>query len=159
LTQINTEDTDRRTLPLTDELVQLLAEHQSAQPDGYPYVFVSSRRYEFIQEQKREGQWNVLKGSYPLSNFDRQFKALLRRSGIEGRTFHDLRRTCLTNWLRNGLREHDVMNMAGHASFETTRKFYLAIRDDLLDQTRQASAHALESISVARLLLAPSKSS
>jgi hypothetical protein len=58
----------------------------------------------------------------------------------------------LTNWLANGLSEFDVMTMAGHASFETTRRFYLAVRGDLLDRARKASSVVLKSITVAPLL-------
>ncbi len=36
--------------------------------------------------------------------------------------------------------EHDVMTLTGHAKFETTHKFYLAVADDLVDRARQASA-------------------
>lgn len=54
--------------------------------------------------------------------------------------FHDLRNTALTNWFRNGMSEHDVMRLAGHASFETTHKFYLAVADDLVDRARVATA-------------------
>jgi hypothetical protein len=42
---------------------------------------------------------------------------------------------CLTKWFANGLKEFDVMTMAGHSSFETTRRFYLVICGDLLDKT------------------------
>ena len=34
------KDADRRTLPLTEEIVQMLVDHQAQQPEGYPYVFV-----------------------------------------------------------------------------------------------------------------------
>jgi len=53
------KDTDRRTLPLTDELVKLLAEHQASQPEGCPYVFVPASRYEHIQARRRAGSWTV----------------------------------------------------------------------------------------------------
>ena len=76
----------------------------------------------------------------------------MAKADIEKGEFHDLRRTCLTNWLANGLSEHDVMTMAGHASFETTRRFYLAVRHDLLDRARKASSVALKFVSVAKLL-------
>jgi integrase len=69
--------------------------------------------------------------------------------------FHDIRRTCLSNWFVNGLREYDVATMAGHASFETTRQFYLAVRIDLIEWTRKASGKAMEEISVANLLQMP----
>ena len=70
-------------------------------------------------------------------------------------TFHDLRRTCITNWFAFGLSEFEVMIMAGHASFETTRRFYLAVRKDIMERAREASAKAMKGISVAHALRAP----
>ena len=39
--------------------------------------------------------------------------------------------------------EYDVMKLAGHAKFETTHKYYLAVRDDLIDRARLATARGL----------------
>ncbi|MCJ7692339.1 MAG: tyrosine-type recombinase/integrase, partial [Sedimentisphaerales bacterium] len=97
----------------------------------------------------QKGYWSLLKGSCPLNNFTRHFKIILARANINQGQFHDLRRTCLSNWFAHGLKEYDVMKMAGHSSFETTRTFYLAIREDLLDKNRVASNRAFEAISVA----------
>ena len=36
---------------------------------------------------------------------------------------------------------HDVMALAGHANFETTHKFYLAVADDLISRARDAGTH------------------
>ena len=93
-----------------------------------------------------------------MSNFRRQFQIILSRAGIDQGTFHDIRRTCITNWFAYGMSEYEVMIMAGHASFETTRKFYLAIRSDLVDLARKASSKAMDSISVAHLLRGPQNS-
>lgn len=150
------KDTDRRTLPLTDEVVQLLTKHQVEQPEGYPYVFIPPDRYERIQKQRQAGKWTERKGKCPMSNFQRQFKLIQSKLVIKQGEFHDFRRTCLTNWLANGLSEFDVMNMAGHASFQTTHKFYLAVRKDLIDRTRQASTLAMKGISIANPLQVPS---
>ena len=46
-------------------------------------------------------------------------------------------------WIANGMSEHDVMVLAGHASFATTHEFYLAVADDLIHRARAASAHGL----------------
>ena len=96
--------------------------------------------YEYIQKLRQQDKWTERKGLCPVSNFRYQFRAIMKKAGIEKCEFHDLRRTCLTNWLANGLSEYDVMTMAGHASFETTRRFYLAVRSDLLDCARKASS-------------------
>jgi hypothetical protein len=48
------------------------------------------------------------------------------------------------------------MRLAGHAKFETTRQFYLALRPDAVDRARIASEASRKGISVAHLLRAPS---
>ena len=39
--------------------------------------------------------------------------------------------------------EYDVMKLAGHSEFTTTHKYYLAVRDDLIDRARLAKARGL----------------
>jgi len=151
------KDAERRTVPLTDDVVRMLAEHQAMQPEGYPYVFVTPRRYDNIQQVRQLGKWTVRQGRCPVSNFRYQFLSILERANIQEGTFHDLRRTCITNWFAYGLSEFEVMVMAGHSSFETTRKFYLAVRKDILDRARKASTESLKSISVAHALRPPSE--
>jgi len=132
---------DRRRLPLTEEVVNLLARHQEQQPEGHPYVFVSQERYERIQELRRQGRWSYSDSRLKvLNNFRERYRTLLHRAGITGKTFHDLRRTVLSNWLANGMSEHDVMRLAGHADFATTDRFYLSVADDLLDRGREITA-------------------
>ncbi len=90
-----------------------------------------------------------------LNNFRRDFTGILRAAGIEVGTFHDLRRTCLSGWLTNGLAEYDVMQLAGHSDFSTTHRFYLAVRTDLVDRARTAALTAMGGNSGARLARAP----
>jgi integrase len=90
-------------------------------------------RYKRIQEYRQTGQWDV-------------------------ETFHDLWRTCLSNWIVQGLGLHEVKELAGHAGIETTERFYLAVRKDALDRARAASEASRKGQSVARLLRAPSES-
>lgn len=90
------------------------------------------------------------------TNFNRQFNAIVAHARIDEGEFHDLRRTCLATWLSNGLSEYDVMNLAGHAEFETTHQFYLAVREDLSRRAGAVSAEALNSNFVAHLLRARS---
>jgi integrase len=149
------KDSDHRVLPITDDVVDMLSLHQSERSAGNPYLFVPEPRYHFIQGLRQQGQWDVIKGKNPLSNFDRQYKTILRKAGITNFTFHDLRRTCLTHWFKGGLREFDVMRMAGHSSFETTRKFYMGVDRDLLERTRQANNKTLSAMFGTHLARAP----
>jgi len=138
------KDLDRRTLPLTDEVVQMLADHQNQQPEKHPYVFVLPARYAYIQNELRaHGRWKHSDSSQKIvPRFNRTFRQILRRAQIERGTFHDLRRTAISNWLAKGLSEFEVMKLAGHANFSTTHRFYLRVRDDLIDRARQASTRA-----------------
>jgi len=149
------KDADRRTLPLTEDVVLLLVEHQENQPEGYPYVFVPPKRYDRIQQKRQQGKWAMRHGKCPVNNFSCQFNAFLAHAKVDQGEFHYLRRTCLTMWLANGLSEYDVMNLAGHAAFETTRRFYLAVREYLLQRARAASAEAISGDFVAHLLRTP----
>jgi len=133
------KDAERRTLPLTNELTTMLVNHQSGQPEGHPYVFIPPERYAFIQELRRQGRWTYSDSRLRvLNNFRRDFTRILLAAGIEVGTFHDLRRTCLSGWLANGLTEYDVMQLAGHSEFSTTHRFYLVVRSDLIDRARAA---------------------
>jgi integrase len=139
------KDADHRTLPLTEEIVQMLADHQAQQPERYPYVFVPTQRYDHIQNVLRPtGKWTLSDSRLKVvNNFKRSFDTILRKADAKKGTFHDFRRTAISMWLANGMSEHDVMVLAGHASFATTHKFYLAVADDLVDRARVATAQGL----------------
>lgn len=102
---------------------------------AYPYVFLPPKRYDHIQAVRKQGQWTVEHGRRAANNFHRTFRGILSHAGLSGR-FHDLRRSCLSRWLANGLGEFDVMNLAGHSSFSTTHTFYLEVRRHLIDRAR-----------------------
>jgi integrase len=139
------KDSDHRTLPLTEEIVQMLADHQARQPERYPYVFVLPARYYYIQNVLRtKDKWTLSDSRLKVvNNFKRSFDKILRRAGVKTGTFHDIRRTAISMWFANGMSEHDVMVLAGHSSFATTHKFYLVVADDLIDRARLATAQGL----------------
>lgn len=139
------KDADHRTLPLTEEIVQMLVDHQAQQPERYPYVFVPTARYDYIQKVLRpKGKWTLTDTRLKVvNNLRRQFNKILRKAGIKKGTIHDIRRTAISMWFANGMSEHDVMVLAGHATFATTHKFYLAVADDLIHRARIATAQGL----------------
>jgi integrase len=139
------KDADHRTLPLTEEIVQMLADHQTQLPEGYPYVFVPTARYDYIQNVLRpKGKWMLTDARLKIvNNFRRQFNIILRKADVKKGTFHDIRRTAVSMWFANGMSEHDVMVLAGHSSFATTHEFYLAVADDLVHRARIATAQGL----------------
>jgi integrase len=100
-------------------------------------------RYDHIQQVLRpKGKWTLSRArNKVINNFTKQFKKILTLARVDKGTFHDIRRTAIISWFRQGLSEHDVMTLAGHANFETTHRFYLAVADDLVERARQATTH------------------
>jgi integrase len=137
------KDTDHRVLPLKEDVSQLLIELQDRRPEGYPYVLVPPGRYDHIQQKSRpSGNWTLSDArNSVINNFTRQFNKILAMAHVKKGTFHDIRKTAITNWFGQDLTEYDVMTLAGHANFATTHKFYLAVADDLIARARKATTH------------------
>ncbi len=136
------KDHEERTVPISENTTTLLIGLQEKCPPGYPYVFIPQSRYDFIQTERRaKGNWTYSDSrSDVYNNFYKQFDSILVRAGIKKRgKFHDYRSTALSNWFAQGVSEYEVMKLAGHSSFETTHRFYLAINNDYLDKARQAN--------------------
>ena len=79
----------------------------------------------------------------PDGNFRRNWKMICKIAGILNGTFHDLRATCITEWFENGMMPHEVQRLAGHASIETTMRYYVGIRESMINRAREASSAAL----------------
>ena len=68
---------------------------------------------------------------------------LAAAAAVKAGTFHDLRKTAITNWFYQELNIYDVMRLAGHSKYETTYRFYLEVKDGLLDRARRAITHTV----------------
>src|ERR671913_197611 len=72
----------------------------------------------------------------PLSarNLQRHFKSLLGRAGLsKGFRFHDLRHTCATLLLRQGVNPKFVQELLGHADISLTLNTYSHVLPDMGD--------------------------
>ena len=127
----------QRTVPLTGHAAAMLTHLSRTRSPANPYVFIPQDRYREIQSQRAAGRWNELR--VPLNNRIRGYKRILRRAGVPIDAFHSLRKSCITNWLEGGVPPHEVMAMAGHASVETTMKYYSKVDRSALDRVRAAS--------------------
>jgi hypothetical protein len=139
------KDTDRRTLSLKEDVIRLLINLQDQRPEGYPYVLVPPRRYDYIQNHLRAtGEWTLSHArTSVINNFKVMFDRILAAAHVKNGTFHDLRRTAITEWLYQGLNIFDVMRLAGHSKYETTYQFYLQVKDGLMDRARGATRHCV----------------
>lgn len=146
--QWDIKDHDERTLPLTDELIDLLAEVQASSVEGCPYVFVPHARYQDVLKKRSEGKWDSVRTRENLiPHFSTYFQTLRQKAGIlKAITFHDLRSTALSGWCNNGMEMNAIKSLAGHSSIVTTQEFYLAVTSDLVDRARQIKSRTTESV-------------
>jgi integrase len=82
----------------------------------------------------------------PLSarNLQRHFKALLKRAGLPETTrFHDLRHTCATLLLRQGVHAKCVQELLGYADISLTLNVYSHVLPDMGDAAAGAMDEAL----------------
>jgi len=149
------KDADERTVPLSQLTTKLLIELQAKRPVGYPYVFIPPQRYDAIQRRRAKGDWTYSDSRHEtFNNFYHHFGKIQTAANIKKHgTFHDLRRTALSNWLAQGVSEYELMTLAGHSSFQTTHEFYLSVKKDHLDKARRASNKGF-----ARVLVEPVES-
>ena len=80
---------------------------------SYPYVFVPPARYDSIQGLRAKGKWTLTCAKDRVNNFTKQFNKIRSMAHVSKGTFHDIRKTAITNWFRQGLSEYDVMTLAG----------------------------------------------
>ena len=92
-----------------------------------------------IQARQKAGEWTLEHGKCPVTNFYPQFTGIRDRAGVKKGSFYDLRKTGISQWLNSGLEPHEVTEMAGHSCFETTWKFYVSIRKNVLNKARAIS--------------------
>ncbi len=141
--QWSVKDKDVRELPLVDKTAQLLIDIQAELPEGQPYLLLPARCYQYLMGLKAKGKLKYELRKCPDDNYSRSWQTIFRKAGIENGTFHDLRSTCITEWLEKGLMPHEVKELAGHADINTTMNYYVGIRESLIDRAREASSAAL----------------
>ena len=74
-----------------------------------------------------------------IYRFNDLFQEIRQKARIkQHKTFHDIRRTAITNWFYEGLEINEVMRVAGHSKYETCLKYYLSVKDDLMNKARKA---------------------
>jgi integrase len=110
------------------------------------------RKRQLKERMERGGLWQenglVFPSSVgtPLSggNLNRAFKALLKRAELPVKTrFHDLRHTCATLLLKQGVNSKFVQDLLGHADASLTLNVYSHVLPDMGDAAAGAMDAAL----------------
>lgn len=67
---------------------------------------------------------NDLGAPYQPNFVTQHFKILLKNKGLRAIRFHDLRHTCASLLLKNGVSMKEIQEWLGHSSFSTTANIY-----------------------------------
>jgi integrase len=124
-----------RNIRLTRRAVAALKEHRKRQ----------------LEERLQCPQWQDQGLVFPSTvgtpllggNLNRAFKATLRRAGLPEIRFHDLRHTCATLLLRQGVNPKFVQELLGHADISLTLNTYSHVLPDMGDAAATAMDAAL----------------
>jgi len=115
-----TKGGEGRLIFLTDELQTLLTAMRKAQP-FMPYVFT------------RDGR--------PIKDFKTAWWSACEASGLEGKTFHDFRRTAVRNLIRAGVPERVAMQITGHKTRSVFERYNIVSESDRSEASRRLQAH------------------
>ena len=108
----------RRTVKLPDICLEALRAHKARQDVERDKV-----------GEAWQGSWGLIfceAGGSPLSRYSvtRRFQSILVNAGIEKHRFHDLRHTCATLLLAQGVSLRVLMETLGHSQMATTADIY-----------------------------------
>jgi integrase len=130
-----------RTIPLPERTMGLLTQLQLKSGTETPYVFIHGDRLKEIRQAKEAGLWSADREL--IRKLRPTWASILSHAEVEKATFHDLRRSAITNWARR-VPAHVTQRLAGHVAITTTMQFYVSVLDDDLDVARQAIDDTLE---------------
>ena len=137
------KDHELRLIPLPKQALDLLATWQTVAPEGCPYVFMEPGRWQYYMQCVDDDSWG--ENADLTNNVLRRFKTLCRQAGVGSFVIHDLRRSCITNWVKR-LPIQVVKELAGHSDIETTWRYYLAIQESDFSLAKQVQAEIIGSI-------------
>lgn len=117
-----------RTLPMPEEIDELLLAQREELPNDQPYACLTEIRYFRIKQLKSKNQLSERIRLCPDENFTKPFKNILLNANVTEGTYHDLRRTYGTMMAEAGIPQHELAYLMGHNDSKTTEKYYIKLR-------------------------------
>src|SRR5206468_1985957 len=119
-----TKNGEDRTLPLNDELYEMMMGQARVRVEGCPYVF------------HRDGE--------QIQSFAKAWNTACKKSGYSGKLVHDLRRTGVRNLIRAGVPQSVAMKISGHKDARIFARYNIVDTRDVAEAMRKVSQYEQE---------------
>ncbi len=118
-----------RVLPLDGAILELIERRWTARTiekkDG------TTKLSEFVFHRNGE----------PVVDFRQPWKEASRKAQIQGRLFHDLRRTAVRNMVRAGVPQSVAMSISGHKTISMFLRYNITSASDKIEALRKTAEH------------------
>jgi len=113
LRRLNSKTKKGRILVLRGELLDLVRHRAALRRLDCPYVF------------HRDGK--------QIRSFRKAWSAACHQAGLDGRLFHDLRRSAVRNMIRAGVAQNVAMRISGHKTDSVFRRYDIVNENDVAE--------------------------
>jgi integrase len=139
LNQGETKNGEGRTIPLVNELVELLSMHKAWCPSS-PFMFPSPNRPDRPIGDFRKA-WRRACIQVGLGKMEQQENGRLKYAGL---IFHDLRRSAIRNLVRAGVPERVAMRISGHKTAAIFARYDITSPRDLQEAAQRLDHYLAE---------------
>lgn len=118
-----TKNKTPRMIFLTEELLEVMMMAKESRDQQHPYC-----------------PWVCQRSGERLQSFKKSWKTALKRVGLEGKLFHDFRRTAVRNMVKAGIPEKISMSISGHKTRSIFDRYNIVSESDLKSAAEKIGA-------------------